>query len=239
MIEGTDGIASASHTGKHNIRLPSFLFHDLLFDFFGDHSLEVPDHGREGMGPHNRAKAVMCIIHPAGPLSHSLGNSILQCRCTGLYRNHFRTKETHTIYVQCLTLRILFTHENHTLHAKQRCCRSCGNTMLPGTCFSDQSCFTHFFRQQSLTKYIVDLMGTGMVQILSFQINFGTAQILCHLFCIIKTAGTACIIIEKSSQLSVKFRIILIMVIRFFQLDHGIHQCFRNILTTMYAKASS
>ena len=99
-------------------------------------------------------------------------------------------------------------------------------------------CFAHLFGQKRLAQYIIDLVGAGVVQILPFQVDFGTAKILCHLFCVIQTAGAARILVKKLRELTVKFGIIFIMFISDLKLDHGIHKRLGNVLTAMGAEAS-
>ena len=45
--------------------------------------------------------------------------------------------------------------------------------MLTSTGFGNNSGFAHAFRQQNLTKTIVNFVRTGMVQFVSLQIDFG------------------------------------------------------------------
>ena len=76
---------------------------------------------------------------------------------------YLRAKQTHPVYIQCLTDRIFLTHEDFTLHAHHGCNRCRCNTMLTGTGLCDHTCLTHTLCQKHLSKYIVDLVGTGVV----------------------------------------------------------------------------
>ena len=110
--------------------------------------------------------------------------------------------------------------------------------MLSGSGFRDQSCLSHFFCKQCLSKHIIDLMSARMVEILSFQIYFCSPKSFRHLLCIIQSGRSACIFVEKFCEFPVKFRIIFVILICCFQFDHCIHQCFRDILPAMSTKTS-
>ena len=167
MIEAADGVAAAADTGQDRVRKPAFLLQHLLFDFAGDDSLKVAHDGREGMRSHHGAEAVMCVADPACPLAEGLRDSVLQGRCAGGHRNNGRAEQTHAIDVQCLPLRILFSHEDDTFHAHQ--CRGggCRHTVLAGACLGDQTGFAHFFREKCLPEHVVDLVCARVIQVLA------------------------------------------------------------------------
>ena len=77
-----------------------------------------------------------------------------------------------------------------------------------------------------------------MIEIFPLQIYSGAAQVFCHLFCKIQSGGSACIFIEEFCQFPVEYRIIFIVVVRVFQFDDCIHQCFGDILPAVDAEAS-
>ena len=93
-----------------------------------------------------------------------------------------------------------------------------------------------FFRQQRLTEHVVDLMCAGVVQILAFEVDLRTAEVVCHVLRKVQARRTACVVVQQLGQLCVEYRVVLIVVIGFFQLDDSVHQRFRHILAAMYAK---
>ena len=181
----------------------------------------------------------MRIINTVSPLTKCLIYGIFQCLCSACHRMHLRTQQFHTIYIQCLTLGILFSHKHFTFHSEECCDRSCCHTMLSGSCLRDQAFFAHSFCQQGLAKRIVQFMRSGMVQIFSFQINLRTSQIFCHTIRIAQKAWSAYVSCQHFIILSYKIRILLIFSICLFQFDYGIHQCFRDILSPVNTKTSS
>ena len=239
MIEAADGIGAAAHTGENGIRKPAFLLQNLGTDLFRDHRLEVPDDGGEGVGSHDGAQTIVGIFDAAGPFPHGFGNGVFQGAGSGGYRNDVRPQQFHFVDVKSLPLRILDAHENHAFHVHQCSGSGGGNTVLSGAGFGDQTGLSHLLGQQCLAKDVVDLVGTGVVQVFPFQIDLRTAQIPGHFLCVVQPARAARIIIQQVLQFPAKIRIILEMFIGFFQFDHCIHQCLRNVLAAVTAESSS
>ena len=115
FIEHTHGITSTSNACHNDIRQFSFFFQYLRSRFLTDHALEITHDRWKRMRSHNRAKHIQGIIHTADPLSHTFINGILKRHRATLYRMHFGTQQFHTIYIQCLTDRIFFTHKDLTI----------------------------------------------------------------------------------------------------------------------------
>ena len=107
------------------------------------------------------------------------------------------SEEFHTIDIQRLSVGIFFSHKNFTFHTEERCCRCGSHTVLSGTGLCDQAGLAHLLGKQCLSQGIIDLMGTGMVQILSLEIDLRAAQILGHLLRIIQQRGATGIFIQQ------------------------------------------
>ena len=79
----------------------------------------------------------------------------------------FCSEKAHLVYIECLSLRILHAHVDLALHAKERRRRRCRYAVLACACLGDDTGLSHLLREKHLTEHVVDLMGAGMVQILS------------------------------------------------------------------------
>ena len=108
--------------------------------------------------------------------------------------------------------------------------------MLSCAGLGDKTGLAHLFGQQRLPQHIVDFMRACMVQVLTLEVDFGTAQILGHLLRVVQPGGTPCIVVQQRGQFPVELRVFFIVVVCLFQFDHGIHQRFGNILPAMDAK---
>ena len=238
MIEHAHGIASAAYTGQYGRRQPAFLFQNLLAGFLAYYRLKISDHHREWMWSHSGSNDIMCVIHTAYPFTHSFINRVLQhpgARSHGVYLS---AKQFHAVYVQCLSLSIFLSHEYFTFQSQERRCRGSSHPMLSRASFRDDAGLTHFLSQQALSQRVINLMCSGMIQIFSLQIDFGSAQILCHLLRVVEKGWTVGIIIQQVLQFCLKIRIVFIEIVSFFQSMNFIHQCFRNILSSKRTKSS-
>ena len=180
----------------------------------------------------------MRIIDAARPLAERGGAGILERARAGRNRDDLRAEQAHTVHVERLPLGVLHAHEHHALHAHQGCGRRSRNAVLTGAGFRDQTGLAHLFRQQRLTEHVVDLMGAGVVQILAFEVDLRTAEVAGHMLRKVQARRTACVVVQQLGQLCVECRIVLIVVVGFFQLDDRVHQRFRHILAAVYAKTS-
>ena len=180
----------------------------------------------------------MCIIDPACPLTECLRYRILQCGCSSLYRMNLCAQESHSVHVESLSDRVLLAHVYLTLHAHHGCNCSCCNTVLSGTGLRDNSCLAHSLGKEHLSDYVVDLVRSCVVQILSLEVDLCTAQILCHSLRIVKSARSSRILVEHLREFSVELRIILIFLVSLLQLQHRIHQSLWNVLAAVNAKSA-
>ena len=236
MIERADRIGASAYTRKHAVRQPSFPLKDLRPCFPGDHRLEIPHDGGKWVRPHDGAEAIMRVRDPVRPLPECLRDSILQgCRAAG-DRNHVSSQKLHFINIQRLALSVNLPHEDDTFHSEIRRSGRSRDAMLSRSGLRDQARFSHFPGKEGLPKHIVDLMGTGKIQILPLEINLCASQVFRHFSRKIQGAWTICVFIEKSRQLRLERRILFVMRVCLIQLDHGIHERLRNVLTPESSK---
>ena len=84
-----------------------------------------------------------------------------------------------------LALHIGGTHEDFALHIHQGADGGSGNAMLSGTCFGDDAGLSHLLCHQNLSDGVIDFVCTGMVQVLTLQIELA-AILLAHALGIIE-----------------------------------------------------
>ena len=98
---------------------------------------------------------------------------------------HLSSQHLHALHIGMLTLHIGSAHENLALHVHQGTDRSSCHTVLTSTRLSDDASLAHLLRHQNLTDGIVDLVRTGMVQVLTLQIQLASV-LLAHALGIIE-----------------------------------------------------
>ena len=96
---------------------------------------------------------------------------------------------------------------------------------------------THAQGQQRLPKGVVDLVGAGVVEILTLQPDAGTtigpAVMGCETLRFVERRGSAHIIFEEMIELRFETRVIPGLSRCLFQLGEGGHQRFRDVLTAI------
>lgn len=103
----------------------------------------------------------------------------------------------------------------------------------------DQAGLAHASGQKDLAQHIVDLMRTGVVEILPLEINPVSAQIVRHSLRKVQPERPARVSVQKFDELPVEPLVVFTMVIRFFQFDgSSIHQCLGDVLSAMRAEVS-
>ena len=115
----------------------------------------------------------------AAPVAYRLRASIRQCHVTRRYRVHLCAEHLHALHISVLTLHIGLPHEYLALHIHQCTHRRRSHTVLSCSRLCDDTCLTHLLRHQYLSDGVVDLMRTGVVEVLTLQVEL-TAVVLTH-----------------------------------------------------------
>ena len=186
IVKHSHRITSAAYACNYCRRELSFLFEYLLARFLAYYTLEISYNSRERVRAHYRAEHVQRVVNSIRPFSHSLVYCILKrhsSRSNGVY---LRSEELHPVDVERLSFCVLFSHEYLALKAEQRCCCSRCYAVLSCACFCDNSRLAHLLCEEHLTEYVIYLVRSCMIQILALEIYLCAAEVLRHLFCVIK-----------------------------------------------------
>ena len=88
----------------------------------------------------------------------------------------FGTHQAHPGDVEGLALHVHLAHVNDAFHAEAGADGGGGDAMLAGSGFRDDAFFPESFGEQDLAERVVDLVGTGVEQVLAFQVNLRAAE---------------------------------------------------------------
>ena len=108
------------------------------------------------------------------PVADSLIRGIFQRPVAGLHRTNLSTQHLHSFHIDMLAFYIQCSLIHHTRHVHQCTDGSCCHAMLSCTGFSNDTLLAHLLCQQNLSDGVVNLMGTSMVQVFSFQVELTT-----------------------------------------------------------------
>ena len=174
-VEDADGVRPAAHTRHHGVGKTTRHLLDLNARLQADDPLEVAHHGRERVRPGRGAEAVVGAVGVGDPVPEGLVDGVLEGLRTGFDRDHLGAQQPHPCHVERLTPSVDGAHVDHAFQAEQRARGGGGDPVLTGTGLGDHSGLAHVSRQQSLPEHVVDLVRTGVVQVLSFQEDAGPA----------------------------------------------------------------
>ena len=108
--------------------------------------------------------------------------------------------------------------------------------MLAGPCLRDHPRLAHAPGKQRLANGVVDLVRTGVVEILALQVDLGPAQPFRPVFRVVHRTGTADIVFEFVIELRDEFRIAAVMLVGRLQLVQRVHQGFGHEHAAVFAE---
>ena len=176
-MEQTNRVRTATHAGSNTIGQAAGLSQNLLARLRTNSVVEETHHRRERVRTRGGTQQVVGVLNVRNPVAQRLINGVLEGAGTVLNRNHLRAQQLHTSHVQRLTLSVFLTHVNHALHAEERSRGRSRNTVLTRTSLSNQTGLTHTLSQQSLTNHVINLVATGVVQILTLEEHTRTSML--------------------------------------------------------------
>src|ERR1043165_2025912 len=140
--------------------------------------MKVPDHQRIRMRAVSCAQNVMSAADIGDPIAHRFVDCFFQSSLTRLYGHDFRAEHFHAKDIEALAFAIDRAHVNDAFEAKHRRDRRSGNAVLAGTGFGNYAGLAHAFGEENLANAIIDFVGAGVKEVLSFEIDFCAAKFL-------------------------------------------------------------
>ena len=124
----------------------------------------------------DRANAVERVAHIGHPVAQGLVHRILERGCSGGYGNHLGTEQLHAEDVRLLPGDIRFSHIDDARQPEAGANRGRCDTMLTRSGLRDDSGLPHSSGEKDLAEDIVDLVGTGMIEFVAFEVHPCAAQ---------------------------------------------------------------
>ncbi|CAB4921308.1 unannotated protein [freshwater metagenome] len=117
----------------------------------------------------------MSAVNSRNPIAHGLIDGILERLAPRSHWNDFGPKESHTHNIEGLSSGVFLAHVNRAVEAHHRCCRRRRDAVLAGARLGNHALLAHSKGQQRLTKNIVDLVRSGVIEIFALEQHAGTA----------------------------------------------------------------
>ncbi len=172
----------------------------------------------------NRANDVESIFDVGHPVAHRFIQRIFQRAAATADRHYRRSQQLHAINIGRLARHVFFAHINHAFHRVARRDGRRGHTMLAGTGFRDYAGLAHPLREQRLTDGIVDLVCTGVIQILALQIDLRAAEQFRPAARVINRTRPADVVLQLALKFGDEIRVVLVFQIRRAQFVECVHQ---------------
>ena len=112
------------------------------------------------------------------PIANGFVDCILQGAAAGVHGCDLRAQQFHARDVGRLPRHVVRAHVNDALETEERAHGRRGHAMLSRPGLRDDALFAHPLGQQGLAERVVDLVGSGVVEVLALQIDAGPAGFL-------------------------------------------------------------
>ena len=122
----------------------------------------------EGMGPEGAAQHVVGL-GIGDPGTQGLVDGVLEGALTVLDDAHPGAQETHALDIGRLACGVQGTHVDHALQAQESRGRGAGHPVLSGSGLRQDALLAHAARQQTLPQGVVELVRTGVQQVLALE----------------------------------------------------------------------
>ena len=108
--------------------------------------------------------------------------------------------------LSCLAAHVLAAHVDGALQAEQCAGRGGGHTVLSGSGLGDDAGLAHAPGEQHLAEHVVDLVGTGVAEVLTLE-QYGRPAALAQTSGVIQGSGAAGVVGEEARELGLKGRV--------------------------------
>ncbi len=170
-MKKADRIGSAADTGHYIIGELSLGLQKLTPGFLANDLLKFPHHERIRMRTSHSTDQIVGVFDIRDPVADRLVHGIFKRPGTARDRHDLGSHQAHADNVQSLTLHILRSHINHTLKTEQSTNRGRGHPVLPRPGLGNDAGLAHPTCQNDLPKSIVDLVCSGVKQVLALEID--------------------------------------------------------------------
>ena len=147
------------------------------------------------MGATGGTENIMGISHIGHPITHTFIYSVFESLLAIFYRDYLGTQIFHPEYIGTLTGNIHRTHINFAVKTKLGRHSRSSKTMLPRASLSNNTLLAQSLSQQPLPHHIIDLMRTGVIKVITLNIDLRTTQLTAKILQIGHRRGSARVIL--------------------------------------------
>src|SRR2546422_2713065 len=142
----------------------------------------------------------------------------------------------HPVDVEPLSLHVFAAHVDLSVQTESCAGNRSGDPVLSCSGLGYDPALAHFLCEQSLSESIVDLVGSTMQQILSFQVNLSTLRMTTQIGSEIQRRRSSSETLQPSRQFFLEQGVARESVVGFLKRSQRFHQGLRDILPSVLSK---
>jgi hypothetical protein len=170
-VKQADRVRATADAGDHGVRQRAAALHHLRARLTPDHRLQLAHDVGIGMAAHRRAEQIVGTLGIADPVAQRLIDGRAQGAITALDRHYGRTEQPHAADIRGLALHVERAHVHGARQPDARTGRRARDTVLARASLGHDALRAQPLREQRLAQRVIDLVRTGMRQILAFEIH--------------------------------------------------------------------
>ena len=231
-------VRSAPGTSHHHIRVRTVEQDPaLLACLLADHALKLAHHPRIRVRSHDRAQAVVGVIHRGHPGPQRLIHGILEGATSCSHRHDGCTQQLHSEHVELLALGVHLAHVDDALHPEQGSSGGGSHPVLAGTGLGDQLPLPHAASQQALSDDVVELVRTRVGQVFALE-EQPDAELLGQPTALGDRRGPSAVVPEDAVELGSERRVCPCITKGRLEFDARRNQRFGHIASSELAEAA-
>ena len=185
------------------------------------------------------ADQIMGGLHVGHPVADGFVDSVFKGAGARLDRHDLSLKELHPEYVQRLSFDILAAHVDDAFQTKHGASGGGSDAVLSSPGLGDDPLLAHMLSQQRLAQGVIDLVGSCVCQVFTFQVDLGPAADAGQVLREVQSGGTPGVAVEQMAQALLEFRVGLGRLVRIVQFGDRSHQRFGDEFPTKVAESAS
>ncbi len=241
-MEEAHGVGAAAHAGHQHVRQAAEGLLALRLGFLADAGVEVAHQHRVGVRTGHGPEDVVGALHVRDPVADRLTGGVLEGGGAGGHRLHGGAEQAHAEHVEGLAAHVLGAHVDHALQPEAGAHGGGGHAVLAGAGLGDDPLLAHAQSEQRLAEGVVDLVGTGVVEVLALQPDarapFGTGVVGGEPLGLIERGGPAHVGAQEMVQTACEGGIGPGLGGGGLQFRQGRHQGLRHVLAAVAAEAA-
>jgi len=178
----------------------------------------------------------MGVFDGRHPVTHGGVGGVFQGLRARVHGGDLGAQELHAEDVEVLSADVLVAHVNLAVEAEKCGCDGGRDAVLTRPGLRDEAALSHPLRQEPLAEGVVDLVCTGVVQVLALEVNLRPAQLLGQPLREIERRGASGIVGQQRGELRLEFLVPLGFLVGLVQLQKCPHQRLRDILSPVDAE---